>query len=285
VARLVIITGKGGVGRSALAAALAIRAARTGRRTLAIAASDGHGLAAHLSLDALGYTPHEARDALWAMVVEPGTALEEYLQRSLHLPILPPAGRALRVLAETVPGIRDTVVIGKILAEADAGEWDAVVVDGPPTGQIASHLAAPATIRRLIPSGRVRRQAAWMQERLADPAATELIVLATPEELPVEETREALAELGGLEESPPISVSTVVCNRVLSDPGFGPADIPSDASPPVRGAARLHLELRAAQSSWKADLDPAVELPFLLGVRTPAEVAARLADLWPLESP
>lgn len=244
---------------------------------LAVAMVDGSGLAAHLGGDALGYAPREMRGGIMAMAVDPGAALEEYLRLQLHLPILGPAGRALRVFAETVPGIRDTVVMGKVLFEARGGGWDAVVVDGPPTGQVLSYLRAPATIEGLVPAGRVRTQAAWMRQLLADAKRAGLIVVATAEELPV---TEAVATLEALAAEPLCAVTALAANRVLPEPGFTIAQVSGLPPGPARRAARLHLDLRESQAAWLARLGDPLLLPHLFGVHTPPEVSARLADLW-----
>lgn len=274
---LLIVTGKGGTGRSALTAALALRSARLGKRVLAIAMTDGDGLAAHLSAEHLGYQAHEVRDGLWAMEVDPAAALEEYLRLQLHVPLLGPPVRGLAVLAETVPGIRDTVVIGKVLFEARSGEWDLIVADGPPTGQVVSYLRAPSTIEGMVPSGRVRSQAAWMRALLADPDRAGLILTATPEELPVAEARETLA---ALDAEPLVPVDAVVLNRVLPAPEFAREEVESLPDGPTRQAALLHLAVTESQQEWLSALPEPARLPYLFGVHTPAEVAVHLADLW-----
>lgn len=272
--RLLIVTGKGGVGRSAVAAALALRAAHQGRRVLAVAAAEGLGL--HLGRRPLAYEPAEIRPGLWGMVADPTSALDEYLRLQLHLPRLGPAVRPLRMLAEAVPGVRDTVVIGKILAEVRGRSWDLVVVDGPPAGHITSLLRAPTTILGLVGGGRIEEQAGWMRDLLADESATGLVVVALPEELPITETLETL---GSMAAEPVASIAAVVLNRVLPD------DVPASLlrSLPeghARDAALLHRGLVATQHAWGSRIAPSHHLPYLFGLQTPTEVAARLAEAW-----
>jgi anion-transporting ArsA/GET3 family ATPase len=275
--RLVVVTGKGGVGRSALAAALAIRAARRGRRVLAMAMTDGAGLAAHLRVDALDYRPRTVRTGLDALAIDPAAGLDEYLRLQLHLPRIGPMTRAFHVLADTVPGIRDTVVIGKAIYEAAGGDWDLVVADGPPIGQVMSYVRAPATIQSLVPAGRVERQASWMREVLEDPAHTGLVMVTLAEELPVSETLEAL---DALRSEAPISRAELVVNRLIPDLDTAPGVLEAAPPGPAGDAARLHCRLRAAQQEWLERLPEATRLPYLFGVFTPGEVSARLADLW-----
>lgn len=270
--RLLVVTGKGGVGRSALTAALALRGARTGRRVLAIAMAGPSGLAGHLGVARLGYRPQEIRPGLFGSHVDPAESLDEYLRLRLRVPRIGPLTSAFRLLADTVPGVRDTVVIGKVLYEAVRGDWDLVVADGPPTGQIHSYLVAPSTIEDLVPSGRVKEQAGWMRRSLADPALTGLVVAGLAEEVPVAEMTETLAQL---EAEPVADVARVVVNRVLD-----PLDVEAGAEPPGprRDAALHHQAMAASQARQRRRLPDHDALPYLFGTHTPVEVAQRLAE-------
>ncbi|OFW66662.1 MAG: hypothetical protein A2Z12_08525 [Actinobacteria bacterium RBG_16_68_21] len=275
--RLLIVTGKGGTGRSALAASLALHAARLGRRVLAVAMTDPLGLEGHLRTGPLGSRPLPVRPGLWALAIDPAAALDEYLRLRLRVPRLGPVTRAFRVFAETVPGIRDTVVVGKALWEAARSEWDLVVADAPPTGQVLSLLRAPATIEGLVPASRVRDQAAWMRGMLADHQATGVILVATPEELPVAEATETATALRGERLA---EVVAIVANRVLPALEVDPAVVEREPPGARRDAAVLHLEVAAGQRRMLAELDADHSFPLLFGMRTPGEVASRLADMW-----
>lgn len=274
--RLLIVTGKGGVGKSAVTAGLALRAAAQGKRVLAVAAVDDTGLAAHFGLDRLTYRPRGVAPGIDAMRIERPAALNEYLRVQIGIPVitsLGPVARAFDALASTAPGIREVITIGKILYDVREGGWDLVVVDAPPTGQIASLLDAPSTVANLVGVGRIRRQTQWMIDLLANPAMTGLVIVTLPEELPVTETLETLA---WLEEHPVADVASVFANRTLD-----PLDVDPEAVPagPVRDAALLHRSLQTEQEEW-LDIAPiALRLPYLFGLLTPMEVAARFADL------
>ncbi len=275
--RLVLVSGKGGVGRSAVAAALALAASRAGRRTLALALSDGLGLAAHLRSGPPSYDPEPVRPGLWLAGVSRSRALDEYLKLQLRVPQAAPTRHltsALDLLVDTAPGVREIVSIGKPVYEVWRDTWDLVVVDAPPLGQLESYLRAPETIAGLVPSGTVRAQAGRIGATLADPAVAALVLVVTPAELPVTETLETVASLA---EDPPIAVAAVVANRVLE-----PLEVPAEAlaavpAGPHRDAALLHLGLAAGQERWLARLPPGPRLPFLFGLLTPGEVAAQLA--------
>lgn len=274
---LLIVTGKGGVGRSALAAALGLRAAKHGASVLLIGMTDALGLAAHLRAETLDYDKRELRPGLHAIAIDPALALDEYLRLQLRVPRVGPMTRAFRVLAETVPGIRDTVVMGKLLHEVRTGSWDIVVADGPPIGQIASYLRAPSTIQGLVPSGRVEEQSAWMREILEDAGRSGLVMATLGEELPVSETLEALDTL---EEERLIDIADLVVNRVLPAPELTEDDLLRVHDGPHRRAAVLHEGLHREQRAWIERLPKATELPYLFGLLTAGEVAARLADVW-----
>ena len=182
--------------------------------------------------------------------------------------------RGLSVFVDTVPGIRDVITIGKVLYEVHRGTWDLVVADAPPSGQIMSYLRAPRTIAGLVPAGRVRAQAEWMEEILSNPDQAGLILVTLPSELP---TLETLTTLAALDDEPIVGIAGVVANRVLPDAGDvpDPDDLPSGAH---RDALALHVGLSESQDKWLGRLPDGPYLPYLFGLLTPGEVAARLAD-------
>jgi anion-transporting ArsA/GET3 family ATPase len=272
--RLVIVSGKGGVGKSAVAAAIAIAAQRAGKRVLAISmVGTGGGLAGHLGESAIAFEPREIQPGLHALVVDRSKALIEYLKVQAGVPALAtfgPIARAFDALASAAPAIREIVTMGKVLWEVRRDEWDLVVADGPPTGQIGSFIRAPKSITELVVAGRIQEQAAWMQDLLSDREASELVLVTVPEELPTSETTETIE---WLEREQIVGRRTVVANRVLPE-------LTVDAIPNGRAgdAARLHLSLATDQAEWLTRLPSDIQLPFLFGVRTAAEVASLLAD-------
>lgn len=274
--RLLLVSGKGGVGKSAVTAALAIVAARRGKRVLAMAMTDDLGLSSHFGVDRLGYEPHEVRPGVHALGVDRAYALDEYIRLQLHAPRVAPLGplaRGLNTLADTVPGIRDIITIGKALFEAGKPKWDIVIADAPPLGQLASYLRAPTTIAGLVPVGRVRDQALTYEDQLADATHTGLLLVATAEELPVVETREALEEVEGLAD-----VVAVITNRTLGPLGVSEASLGELAAGPHREAGLLHRSVYDDQRHWRTQLPPGPEIPYFFGVHTPGEAAVLAAD-------
>lgn len=267
--RLLVVTGKGGTGRSAVAASIALAAARRGRRVLALALDAPSGLARHLGAEIPGPIPRRHGD-LHLGAVEAGAALDEYLRLRIKMPRLATVGRLFAAVVETVPGVRDTVLIGKAVYESTRSRWDLVVVDAPPTGQIQSLITAPATIAGLVPGGAVRDQARWLAGVLADHAHTGAVVVAIPEELPVLEAGEFIAAASGA-----VAPVAIVANRVLADLAEEPG-----LDGVAAEAAEHHRRLRRAQESHLDRLAPTHRLPMLFGMHTPAETSARIADLW-----
>jgi len=275
--RLRIVTGKGGVGRSAVTAAAALAAARTGKRVLAAAMTDGNGLAAHFGHDRLGYEPVLVAPNVHAMAIDRALALDEYLKLQLGLgrrAPLRPLTRNLEAMSETVPGIRDVVTTGKLYHEVRSGNWDLVVADGPPTGQIMSYLRASRVIASLVRTGRAREQADKMTRLLASPE-TSLFMVTLAEELPVTETREALVEL---EEESLIRLHGVFVNRTVRPLGVSEAVLDTVSDDAVRGAGLLHRGLYEGQKRWRRELPDHVALPLLFGEHRPRQVAEQLAE-------
>ena len=271
--RLAIVSGKGGVGKSAVAAALALLGQRHGLRILAVEMESGGGLSAHFGTGPLEFEPREVRPGLHAMQIVRSDALLEYLSLQLRLPGMGRFGamaRAFDALATAAPAVREIVTIGKILWEVREDRWDLVVVDAPPTGQIASYLRAPASISELVTTGRIRTQSQWMAETLGDPSVTQLLLVTLAEELPATETAETI---DWVRQTGAVGEPVVVANRILEK--LGPGDPPNG---PVGDMVTLHRSLNDEQEKWLQELPPDLTLPYLFGLFTPAEVAAHISD-------
>ncbi len=191
--RLILVSGKGGVGKSAVSAGLALLAQRHGLRVLAVEMGSAGGLSTHFATGPLGFEPREVRPGLHAMHIVRSQAMLEYLAIQLHLPGMSRFGavaRAFDALATAAPAVREIITIGKVLWEVREDRWDVVIADAPPTGQIGSFLRAPISITELVPAGRVREQAEWMRQTLTDDQATAVMMITLAEELPTAETTE-----------------------------------------------------------------------------------------------
>ena len=276
--RLVFVSGKGGTGKSAVTAGMAIARARAGETVLAIDMAASPGLATHLGVDHLSYAPQEIRDGLHAMSIDRAAALDEYLKLQLHVPQGAPTRQiagALSVLAETAPGVREIISIGKPVFETWRGTWDTVVVDAPALGQFQSYMRAPRTIAELVPTGNVRRQAATLEATIGDPDTTSIVFVTNPSELPMNETRESIDIFASDRLGP---VPQIAMNRVLDDAGIAASDLEKIPEGPVREAAALQSALEQEQSTWIASTESQWTLPYLRGVLTPLEIALQLSD-------
>lgn len=272
--RLVIVSGKGGTGKSAVAAGIGLLAQRQGDRVLAMEVGDDGSLSSHFATTPFAFEPREVRPGLHAMRISRPDALLEYLSLQLRIPGVGRFGgrvaRAFDALATAAPAVREIITIGKVYWEVKSGRWDTVVVDAPPTGQIGSYLRAPRSIMELVPTGRIRGQAESMASTLADPDTTRIVLVTLPEELPATETMETLNWLDAEKLVPP---PTVVVNRVLPD-----LDVKVRPDGIAGEIVDLHRSLVKEQQIWLERLPGDVRLPYLFGVYTPGEVAANLSD-------
>jgi len=278
--KLLIVSGKGGVGKSAVAASLALQAGRRGASALAISLADPIGLATHLGVGSLGYDAKPVAPGVAVAAVDRARALDEYLRLQLRVPRAAPLGqfsRIFQVLIDTAPGVREIVSMGKPIFEVWKEDWDIVIVDAPPLGQLQSYLGAPATIAELVPSGAVKEQAARMRDTLADQSTSGLVLVTTPEELPTIETSEMLELLA---DEPIIDVVGVVTNRVITPMTLEAGVFDALPSGSIRAAAHLHQMLAADQQRWLEVLPAGPQLAHQFGVLTAPELAATLTDAW-----
>jgi anion-transporting ArsA/GET3 family ATPase len=117
-------------------------------------------------------------------------------------------------VASAAPGVREIVTVGKLCWEVRERHYDMVVVDAVASGHIVGQLAAPQAINHLVQVGLVRQQTGWMLDILSDPATSGVLVVATPEEMPVTETIELVDRLA---RETTVALAGVVVNRVLPE--------------------------------------------------------------------
>ncbi|MFN0027666.1 MAG: ArsA family ATPase [Acidimicrobiales bacterium] len=215
--RLLVVTGKGGVGKTMVSAALA-RCARAGGRRVLVCEVDAKGsLATAFEAPPVGFEPVEIEPGLHLMTMDTEASLREYLRLHLHLPMvgrIGPLAAMFDFVARAAPGVREILIVGKLAYEVRERHFDLVVVDAPSSGHVGALLAAPHTIGELVKVGQIRTQTEWMADILADPALTAAVVVTTPEEMPVVETLELLGEL---QRRTPVQVAAVVVNKVLPE--------------------------------------------------------------------
>jgi anion-transporting ArsA/GET3 family ATPase len=209
---LLVVTGKGGVGKSTVAAALGMAAAARGQRTIVaeVAARDDISRAFAPGASEGGtFVERDLGAGLHHISIDPESALEEYVKDQLPKGVagLLTASRMFSYLVAATPGLRELLTVGKVweLAQPDrrtpgAHPYDLVILDAPATGHGVAVLTAPGTFADAARMGPIARQGAIIHEMLADPEQTAIVAVATAEEMPVNETlalRDALRdELG-----------------------------------------------------------------------------------------
>ena len=198
--RLLYVTGKGGVGKTTVAASLGMAAAAAGRRTIVCEVADQDRVSRAFRRE--GVVPEtEVRlaDNLWAITIDPSRALEEWLARQV-------GGAGLKVLARSsafqyfvaaAPGAKELITIAKVWELSQPSRWysrnrtyDLVVVDAPASGHGLAMLTTPRTFGEIARVGPIRRQAFKVRDLLRDPEKTGYVAVALPEEMPVNETLE-----------------------------------------------------------------------------------------------
>jgi anion-transporting ArsA/GET3 family ATPase len=259
-ARLHFVTGKGGTGKSTIAAALALTLAAGGRKVLLVEVEGRQGIAQLFDVPPLPYKELKIATAerggqVNALAIELEAAFLEYLDMFYNLGI---AGRAMRRIgaiefATTIaPGLRDVLLTGKIketVIRVDKNReplYDAIVVDAPPTGRIARFLDVTKAVSSLAKGGPVHSQAEGVVRLLhSDQTAIHLVTLL--EALPVQETLEAIEELAEME----LPIGSVIVNRNIPaylDPGdlAKAAEGVIDADSVRSGLATAGIELEDA---------------------------------------
>jgi arsenite-transporting ATPase len=283
---MVVVAGKGGVGKTTVSAALARAAARSGLRTVLVDLHGSAALATMVGADRpFGYQPvplwtdPAGPGSLVARTLDPAVALAEYLDQHGLKRIskrLVTTG-VVDVVATAAPGIDDLLVLGKLKQMESSGQADLIVVDGPPAGHAVAFLLAAASLRDAVSGGPIATQADDVLALLADPARCQVVLVTLPETTPVNElveTTEALQSRVGAHLGP------VVVNGVDAGPqlvtGRGLPKAVADAAR-FRNARRSR---HAAEIDRLASLLPAaqVHLPLLPVTSIGAPETERLAD-------
>ena len=303
--KLLFVTGKGGVGKTTVAAGLALLASQRGKRTLVCEVDAKGNLADFFETGHSGFDPREVQPGLFAMAMDTERSLDEYLRIFLRVPVMGrigPIARMFDFVATAAPGVKEILTVGKLTYEVRERHYDLVVVDASATGHVVGQLAAPQAINSLVQVGLVRSQTDWMLEILSDPARTGLIIVATPEEMPVNETIELSRRV---HDETTVDLAAIVVNRVLPELfGRGEEEVfermsaPTERTTvdgvagggmgPLLDAARLAVTLRRTRAihleHLRESIDPALPLlyvPFLFsrthGLRSTRVVAESLA--------
>ena len=308
--RLLIVTGKGGVGKSTVAAALAMAGASSGRRTCLVEVEGRQTFSRLFSTQPWDFTEREFRPGLWGLSIDADASLREYLAMfygAKRLSRIVSNSSAVEFATTAAPGIKDVLLIGKVKEierrrDADGRfHYDLIVLDAPPTGRIVNFLRAPDATTELVNIGPIRDQAQTVIDMLLDPRRTHVELVTLLEEMPVQETVEsaaALAELG-------VTLGPVIVNRVLEErfddttrkafegmdaeavskvAAKADLDMGIEAAEALRRIGLTHLHRMDLQERMRAALTkklrlPTLELPFLFGDTFGIDEVAALAGV------
>ncbi|MCW2974248.1 MAG: Anion-transporting ATPase [Thermoleophilia bacterium] len=227
--RTVFVTGKGGVGKSTVTAALALAWRDAGARTLIVEIEGHASAAATISGKRIGYEPVPLGEHLAAMRITLLDALKEYARMRIKVKLVADrlvSNPIIDQFAQAAPGFRDLLILGKLWSlatevdERGQPRWDAIIVDSPATGHGLGLLNMAGVIARMFPVGPISAEAKRVDAFTRDPERVGVVLVALPEELPVTETlelREQLEEQG-------IDVAATVLNGLLID-RFAPEEI------------------------------------------------------------
>ena len=298
--RVLIVVGKGGVGKTVVAGALARAGARSGLRVAVLEVDRKAGLAASFGLEGpLTYSERvlvaggPGEGDVIGRSITPDEALLEYLEdhgmRRVSVRLLKTG--AVEVAATAAPGIKDLLILGKVKQLAARSDLDLVILDAPAAGHAVSVLRSPQGLADSVSGGPVASQAAEVIEMLSDPARCQVMLVTLAEETPMNETIETAFDL---EEEIGVHLGPVVVNG-LARPAIGLDADPSsaaselgrllepDLSAALSAAGRHTAELRRRQEAQLDRLErllplPQLRLPRLLGTEmTPASMDT-LAD-------
>jgi anion-transporting ArsA/GET3 family ATPase len=205
--RLLFVTGKGGVGKSTVALALALSASRRGKRTILCEVGAQEHLSHVFRRREVGFHEVELTDDLWGISIDPDESMREYVLLQLKVKAMRDLlfrSRIFTYLAAATPGLKELVTIGKIWELAldqrkvkGARAYDLVIVDAPATGQGVGFLQTPRTFANIARVGPIRQQAETLDTFIRDRRRTGVAVVALPEEMPVNETIALEADLAG----------------------------------------------------------------------------------------
>jgi len=280
--RVVIVAGKGGVGKTTVTAALAVTAARAGRSVLIVEVEGKSGLPAMFGAPALGYEEIELETGVRARFLTPDAALIDYLVTHGMKRIskrLASSG-ALDVVATAVPGMKDILVLGKVKSIEETRAADLVIVDAPAAGHAITFLMSARGLLDAVRVGPIRKQAQDVVSLLSDPARCQVMLVTLAEETPVSEvvdTAFAIEDRAGVALGPvvvngcftplPVGV-TADTGAILADAQAANRFVSGREAEDLAHAAEFLEERHALQQAQIQRLQellplPQIELPFV----------------------
>jgi anion-transporting ArsA/GET3 family ATPase len=243
--RLVIVAGKGGVGKTTVTAALARAAAMTGLSTLIVEVEGKSGLASVFGDEPLSYAEVELSERIRGRTLTPDDALLEYLRDHGLSRIsrrLVSSG-ALDVVSTAAPGIKDILILGKVKQLERTDTADLIVLDAPAAGHAITFLLAARALLDAVRVGPINTQAKEVLELLTDPARCQVLLVTLPEETPVNELVDTAYHL---EDRVGVSLGPVVVNGLYTP-------IEGLSAAPAEAASRAGTSLRRGEAESLAE--------------------------------
>ena len=222
---VLIVAGKGGVGKTTVTAALAVTAARAGLNVLVVEVEGKSGLPAMFDAPPLTYDEIDLETGVSARFLTPDAALVDYLEshgmKRISKRLV--ASGALEVVATAVPGMKDILVLGKVKSLEEQRIADLVIVDAPAAGHAVTFLLSARGLLDAVTVGPVRKQASDVVDLISDPARCQVVLVTLPEETPVSEVIETAF---AIEDRAGVALGPVVINGCFQ---ALPSDIVPDA--------------------------------------------------------
>jgi anion-transporting ArsA/GET3 family ATPase len=222
--RVVIVTGKGGVGKSTVCLALGLAAAQRGKRTIVAEVAAQEQLSRVFHRAEVGFHEVEMADDLWAISIDPEESMREYVLLQLKVRAMRDMlfrSKIFNYLAAATPGLKELVTFGKVweLAQPErrggsGRSSDLVIVDAPATGHGIGFLQTPRSFANMARVGPIHGQAETLDAFIRNPRKTGVAIVALPEEMPVNETATLERTLS---EEVEASVDRIFCNGLYPD--------------------------------------------------------------------